>query len=370
VKGKRVLVLSFAYGSGHYIAGAGLRQAIETLHPEWEVMHLDGILESHRRLDRITADMYLWFSRKGHLHWRLLYENPLTRSRAMKLIMRLSLNREIMEKIRDFRPHIIMSTHFLSHQYAHVLKKRYGMEFQHYMVITDYVIHPIWISEPTDLYFLPSRWSLKTLPRLKKYAITGIPLRRQFWNPPTRESSRRYLGIGDGKPVLFLNMGTHGVMPLKDAVELVKRWRNRFRFLVVAGKNQLTYSTFMKMLRGGEMEGRVYSFTEDVHHLMAASDLVITKAGGLTVAEMLAVGRAGIYYRSMPGQEEGNVKFIREHGAGFEARSIARLHSLLEHLTKDPREIGEAEERARKLGKPRAALEIVKHVSHETERGN
>ncbi len=367
MKGKRVLVLSFAYGSGHYIAGVGIRQAIEEMHPEWEVYHLDGILESHRKLDRITADIYLWFSRKGHLHWKLLYENPLTRSRAMKLIMRLSLNREILEKIHRFRPHAILSTHFLSHQYAHVLKKKYGMQFKHYMVITDYVVHPIWIAEPTDLYFLPSRWSSETVRGLKKFAITGIPLRKQFWNPPDRETSRRYLGLDDGKPILFLNMGTHGVMPLRDAVELVRKWRNRFRFLVVAGRNESTFSAFRSMLERGEMEGKVYSFTEDIHHLMAASSLVITKAGGLTVAEMLAVGRAGIYYRSMPGQEEGNVKFVKEHGAGFEARNPGQLDSLLQELTSHPERVERAGENARKLGRPRAALEIVKHVSHETD---
>ncbi len=370
MKGKRILVFSFAYGSGHYIAGIGIRQAIEELLPEWGVYHLDGIIESHRKLDRLTADIYLWFSRKGHLHWKLLYENPLTRSRAMKLIMRLSLNREILEKIRRYEPHIIISTHFLSHQYAHVLKRRMGLNFKHYMVITDYVVHPIWIAEPTDKYFLPSHWSLNTIPGLKKYAITGIPLRKQFWNPPDRETSRRYLGIEGRKPVLFLSMGTHGVMPLRDAVELVKRWGSQFQFLVVAGRNETTYSTFRSMLERGEMEGKVYSFTEDIHHLMAASNLVITKAGGLTVAEMLAVGRAGIYYRSMPGQEEGNVRFIREHGAGFEARNPRQLDSLLEELTKNPERIGEVEENARKLGRPRAALEIVKHVSHETGMNN
>ncbi len=366
MKGKRVLIFSFAYGSGHYIAGVALRQAMEEILPGWDIHHLDGILESHRRIDRITADMYLWFSRKGHIHWKLLYENPLTRSRIMKLIMRLSLNREMVERIRELQPHVILSTHFLSHQYAHVLKRKYGMQFKHYMVITDFEIHPIWIAEPTDKYFLPSRWSLKTIKGLKKYAITGIPLRKQFWNPPDRETSRRYLGLGEGKPILFLNMGTHGVMPLRDAVELVRRWGNRFRFLVVAGRNETTYSTFRRMLERGEMEGKVYSFTEDIHHLMAASNLVITKAGGLTVAEMLAVGRAGIYYRSMPGQEEGNVRFIKEHGAGFEASNLKQLETLLRNLTDNPEEIGKAEENAKKLGRPRAALEIVKHVSHET----
>ena len=366
----RTLIFSFAYGSGHYIAGIGLKQAIEELHPDWEVLHLDGVHESSRWLEKATADLYLWLSRRGHFYWKLLYENPLTRSRIAKLIMRLSLNREIVEKIRRFDPHVIISTHFLSHQYAHVLKYKLGLNFRHYMVITDYVVHPIWIGEPTDRYFLPSRWSLNTIPGLKKYAITGIPLRKQFWNPPDRETSRRYLGIEGGKPVLFLNMGTHGVMPLRDAVELVKRWGRQFQFLVVAGRNETTYSTFRSMLERGEMEGKVYSFTEDIHHLMAASNLVITKAGGLTVAEMLAVGRAGIYYKSMPGQEEGNVRFIREHGAGFEARNPRQLDSLLEDLTKNPKRIGEAEENARKIGRPRAALEIVKHVSHETGLNN
>ena len=119
---KRVLVLSFAYGSGHYIAGMGLVQALKELKPEWKVHHLDGILESHRKLDHVTADMYLWFSRKGHRYWKILYENPLTRSRIMKLIMRLSLNQELLDRIEKFNPEVILSTHFLSHQYASVLK--------------------------------------------------------------------------------------------------------------------------------------------------------------------------------------------------------------------------------------------------------
>ena len=362
---RRVLIFTFAYGSGHYIAGLGLLQAIEELNLPWEVLHLDGILESHRRLDKLTADMYLWFSRKGHGYWKLLYENPLTRSRLMKLIMRLSINSEILERIREFQPHIIISTHFLSHQYAHVLKRR-GLDFRHYLVITDYEIHPIWISEPTDTYFLPSEWSAKTIKNLSKYRITGIPLRKPFWSPPSREDGRRFLNINTRKPVLFLNLGTHGVMPLSDALNFISKWKNDFYFLIVAGRNERNFRAFEGMLGRGEFEGQVFSFTQDIPYLMAASNLIITKAGGLTVSEMLAVGRAGIYYRSMPGQEKGNERFILENDAGFSADNPELLNNLIAELLGDMDRVHRAEENARRLGKPKAALEIVKHVSHET----
>ena len=362
---KRVLLLTFAYGSGHYIAGLGILQAIEELKLPWEVLHIDGILESHRRIDRLTADMYLWFSRKGHRYWKIIYENPLTRSRVMKYIMRLSLNRELLKRIMEFHPHAIVSTHFLSHQYAFLLKRK-GLRFKHYMVITDYEVHPIWISEPTDTYFLPSEWSLSTVKHLNKFEITGIPLRKPFWNPPSREEGRRHLKIQTQKPILFMNLGTYGVMPLSDALNFIERWKGNFYFLIVAGRNEQNFRAFEGMLQRREFEGQVFSFTQDIPYLMAASNLVITKAGGLTVAEMLAVGRAGIYYRSMPGQEKGNERFILENGAGFSADNLPQLNELLEKLIANWGEIERVEKNAKKLGKPKSSLEIVKHVSHET----
>jgi 1,2-diacylglycerol 3-beta-galactosyltransferase len=70
---------------------------------------------------------------------------------------------------------------------------------------------------------------------------------------------------------------------------------------------------------------KIYGFTDQVLKIMSQSDLIITKAGPGSIAEALAMNLPIIITSWLPGQEEGNVEFVRQTGVG--------------RVTKDPKEV-------------------------------
>jgi 1,2-diacylglycerol 3-beta-galactosyltransferase len=97
--------------------------------------------------------------------------------------------------------------------------------------------------------------------------------------------------------------------------------------------------------------------------LMQAADLVLCKAGGLVTSESLACGLPPLYVDIIPGQEKGNADYVVGHGAGEVAKSpLATLEILCHWLENDDALLHERAENARRLGRPRAALDVAELI--------
>ena len=92
---------------------------------------------------------------------------------------------------------------------------------------------------------------------------------------------------------------------------------------------------------------------------MAAADLVVTKPGGLTVAEALASGTGLVVVHPVPGQEERNSDYLLENGAAIKVNHIPTLPYKLGEVLRDPKRVAELRANARRIGRPRAAFEVA-----------
>jgi len=107
-------------------------------------------------------------------------------------------------------------------------------------------------------------------------------------------------------------------------------------------------------------------FTDRVERLMAASDLVITKPGGLTTSECLALGLPMIVHAPIPGQEERNCDYLLEQGAALKAIDADALEFRVRELMAHPERIAAMSARSRALGHPRAARDVLRVVFDAT----
>jgi processive 1,2-diacylglycerol beta-glucosyltransferase len=103
-------------------------------------------------------------------------------------------------------------------------------------------------------------------------------------------------------------------------------------------------------------------FTNEMHKMMAASDLVVTKPGGLTVSECLALGKPMLLISPIPGQEEHNAGFLMEEGVAWLAYDAIGLDYKVARLMADPAKLATMAARSRALGKPQAARAVLQHV--------
>jgi processive 1,2-diacylglycerol beta-glucosyltransferase len=76
------------------------------------------------------------------------------------------------------------------------------------------------------------------------------------------------------------------------------------QLIVLAGKNSALLESLQSL--SATYPGRLLAmgFTQEVHALMACTDLVITKPGGLSTSECLVMGLPMLLVNPIPGQEE------------------------------------------------------------------
>jgi processive 1,2-diacylglycerol beta-glucosyltransferase len=105
-----------------------------------------------------------------------------------------------------------------------------------------------------------------------------------------------------------------------------------------------------------------FAYTREMDELMAASDLVLGKPGGLTTCEALAKGLVFVIVNPIPGQEERNSDHLLEAGVGIRCNNLPTLTYKLDRLLSDGRRFAAMQRNTRALARPNAAMEIVRKV--------
>jgi processive 1,2-diacylglycerol beta-glucosyltransferase len=106
----------------------------------------------------------------------------------------------------------------------------------------------------------------------------------------------------------------------------------------------------------------VLGFTTEIHELMAAADVVVSKPGGLTTSEVLASGAAMAIINPIPGQESRNSDFLLENGAAIKLNNLSTVPYKLTSLLRDPQRLTTIKANARHLGRPHAAYDVARHA--------
>jgi processive 1,2-diacylglycerol beta-glucosyltransferase len=104
---------------------------------------------------------------------------------------------------------------------------------------------------------------------------------------------------------------------------------------------------------------KVFGFINNMHELMDAADLVVTKPGGLTTMEVLAKGKPLALVAPIPGQEQRNAEYLLEEGAAVRLHDVADAAYYLRRWLSDPVRIRRIAVAAQALAKPFAAREIA-----------
>ena len=147
--------------------------------------------------------------------------------------------------------------------------------------------------------------------------------------------------------------------PVAKILDQLDKVAEEFQTIVVTGRNEELRRDLAAQDR--KHPTHVLGFASNMHELMAISDLVITKPGGLTSSEALAMGRPLFILNPIPGQEAANSDFLLENGAAAKANCVEDLPFRLEKLLRSPR-LAEMPAPAKRLGKPAAAQDVCRRV--------
>lgn len=357
----KVLILTAEYGSGHNIASQGLQQALlerNIVHSVLDVVEIGGVVE------KATSKIYELMTKKGHLAWRMLYPNKLTGGATIRTLYQLLFKDKFAEYIEYADPDIIISTHFLTTAIGLMYKVKHP-ETKVYSVVTDYTVHPLWIWRGTERYFVGAQAAkdeaIKNGALENEVIVSGIPLRDSFWKLPKKSQVRKYLNLPKDKTIVLISAGSYDSTPITPILASLIGKEDVYP-VVLSGRKIEAYNKYNKLLREMELPGTVYPFVDFVTSVMAASDIFITKAGGISVAESLAANLPMIFVKSMPGQEAGNADLMDKLGCGRIAASAEGAVPILEELLSDKSKLDEMRKCTKRLGKPKASLDIITYI--------
>lgn len=135
----------------------------------------------------------------------------------------------------------------------------------------------------------------KLLKLNKKAIITGNPV-RQALTQVDRETARQKLGIGD-KPLILSFGGSLGARPINEAVTELIKWHNETgEFYHIHATGKLGYDMMCANLSDIKLNSQitVKEYIYDMDLCMAAADIVISRAGAITLSEIQVCGKAAI----------------------------------------------------------------------------
>lgn len=371
----KVVILYTSAGSGHRAASNGLRAAWEELYPDDDVTVEDILKFTNPVFRFIYSRGYLLTASKLPILWRLIYYGgeDITRfkppSKFDWLIRRLILGRFV-KKMKKIRPDIIVSTHFLASDGAVILKRKNAFDFLFSIVTTDYGLHSAWISPLTNRYYVPTpnmRAELLTVGEYldlqkKDIRVTGIPIHPKYSNLPSRKELRDKFHLDPDIFTLLIFRGVFSNRNFKTFVKYISQIPHPLQMIMVAGKEWPIPDKIKKIFVKNNIAYRIFGYIDFMEELMALSDLVVTKSGGLTTSECLATKTPLAIYRPYPGQEERNAEYLMEQGAGFKINQLAGLPYRITDLIENRDKYEKMSQAAERISSPQAAYKIVKDL--------
>lgn len=367
---RRVLLLSVSAGAGHGRAAEALA-AVAAAEFGAQAQHWDVMDYVPAAFRKLYTDFYLRLVDKFPALWAQLYritdETPpeATTARLRRAVERLNARR-LQQAIADYAPDVIICTHFLPAELLARAQQRGRLSCPVHVQVTDFDLHALWVVPDLAGYFAASeevaaRMRARGLPA-QRIHVSGIPIMPAFAQPLDRAACTAEAGLDPQRPVLLLMGGGAGVGALDEAAAGLLALAEDFQLVALAGRNEAMLARLHEL--AARHPGRLFpqGFTRTIERLMACADVAISKPGGLTTSECLALGLPMIVFAPIPGQEERNCDYLLENGAGLKAVDATALEYRVRALLADPARLAAMRVNACRLSRPRAAHAVLRQV--------
>lgn len=358
-----LLIISASTGTGHGRAAEALRQAA-LRHDRWKrAEHVDLLDLAPRWVRAAYGDGYELVASRAPWLWREVYrrtDSPGDDPARWGPIARKILFREFNRLLRTHPWTACVATHFLAGQLA---AGSPGLP-PFALVITDLTLHRFWAQPRVTRYFagcLEVAQEVRSRLPAARVDTPGIPISPAFEGTLDRAEARRGLGLRVDAPVVVVMGGGLGLR-IEETVQAVAAANiPGIQIIAICGRNATAAAGLRTSCRIGDRL-RVFGFVHDVERYLAAGDLTVTKPGGLSVSEALALGSPLLLTSPIPGQEEGNARVLCDAGAAVQAADAAAITEAVERIFLAPDTRARMIDCARRMGRPRAAADVVNSV--------
>lgn len=365
----RTLFLSASVGVGHSSAANAICAALDDIEPGGRTLVVDSYRYAALVVSRVVSGGYLQMVKTIPQMYRYLYHRA---ERAREVgPFRTWAHQFTASNLRSLmqreRPDVVVCTHAFPCGAMAEYKAANADSPPIVGVVTDFAVHGFWVHENVDAYVVATdamRDALSARGVLGNRILScGIPVHPRFSSPEeSKLEIRARLGLPRDRPIVLLMGGGLGIGPLEHMMHAVEQAHTDVAAVAIAGRNGRAQRRALAVAQTLSRQVNVLGFIDNVYDYMHASDVLVTKPGGLSAAEALVAGLPMILCRPLPGQEERNARFLVEGGSAVRTRRLDELPSALDGVLRDSRKRERMIAAALRLGRPDAAFDVAESI--------
>lgn len=403
VKHMNIMILTASTGGGHNRASNALKEYIGSHDPDAVVTIIDAIEECSSALNFTVVKGYkalvtLTPALFGAMYKSSDKKSPL--SDTVNVIYQQCAKR-IQPVIEEHQPDVIISCHPFTGAIIGYMKEKYGCDIPLITIVTDFLPHRAYISGGIDAYVTASAQAKNIL--AAEYGISrdaiydyGHPVFERFYegNGRSRDEVLDELGFDKNKRTVLIMAGSFGVTDILEIYENLQNIDAAYQFIVITGRNKRLYDAFEELLNNADeivtedepelfkrypndtvlrfmynqseivrekltrtfrrtvdrhQPTKLFYFINNVDDYMHASDLIITKPGGLTTSESIACSLPMVVFKAYPGQEEQNAALLVENNIGVIMENSAAAADVVGPLLTDGAKLQRMRESCRRF---------------------
>jgi processive 1,2-diacylglycerol beta-glucosyltransferase len=371
---KKVLLLSASAGAGHVRAAEAIEKAFRQTGngASREVKHLDILNYTNKLFRHLYSKAYIDLVNKmpevpGWMYDKL--DKPWKNERRRLALDKLN-TRPLVKLLREYHPDLIVCTHFLPAEIVSWLKAKERLASRQVIIVTDFDVHAMWLVHHYERYFVALDEARVYLEALGipagKITVSGIPIDPVFALKKDKQEMRAKHGLEPDRTTILLSAGGFGVGSVDALVSSLMPLQHRAQIVAICGRNDELKKRLTKLSARAKPHATVilkpFGYTKEMDELMTASDLVLGKPGGLTTSEALAKGLVFVIVNPIPGQEERNSDHLLEGAVAIRCNNLPTLSYKLDRLLADASRFKAMQANALRMGRPKAARDIVEEL--------
>ena len=365
----KVVIVYASSGAGHQKAAEAVFKALRG-RSGVDLQLIDALDYTTAPFRFLYPRIYLFLIRHLPSVWGFFYGglNVVLIGPFLRCLRRLlnALNGKALEKFfLSERPDVIVSTHFFASEVASTLKAKRKLKTHLLTVVTDFVVHSVWMATQTDRYVVGAEDARDALMRRgvpgEKISLLGIPIDPLFERVEDRTALSKKIGADPELFTVLIVSGGFGVGPIENLVSHLSR-HSRLQLLVVCGHNLSLYRRLTSQTASVRKRVHLFEFVDNMHELMSISDCMISKSGGLTMSEALAKRLPPFILYPIPGQEGGNRDVLVRHHAALPVKNIRDLEKRFSDLAQLKKTLAEVKQGIDRFSQRHTAVRIAEHV--------
>lgn len=366
---RRLLIVSGTQGEGHNAAGRALQEAAGALWPEVAVEWLDTLDVMGPGVGPLFRGIYAGNVEGTPWLYQLFYESLFRPwfAHATKRFVGAWAGRRLAGRLRTLRPDLILSTYPLGSAALEWLRRHRSLPVPVAAWVCDFAPSPLWVYAGLDLNVVADEVA-EPVARAQvpgaQVVVGGLPVADAF-RPRPKEPARAALGLPAESFVALVSCGSLGFGDVARTAHAVTGAGPEVITVVATGHND---SLRERLAAEGDRAGRlrVLGWTDDVPALLAASDVVITNAGGSTAMEALACGVPVIMHRPIAGHGRANAKLMAAAGLAEVTEDEEHLALTIRRLQQHPELLARRRQRAVAAAQKHRLGDVLERLTRQT----